>query len=111
MAPNGRLAHAPARDQRSPFTDAVAAACTQADMLLTLVTLDPSFGGAHLATWATDAVTVVTAGRSSWTKINCVGETIRLSGARLVSAVLMGADKATRVWAWSPRSTPVMPRP
>ena len=39
------------------------------------------------------AVAVVTAGRSSWTKINAVGEMIRLAGTRLVSAVLVGADK------------------
>ena len=94
VAPTGPLARAPALDQRSRFADAVAAACAEADMLLTLVTLDPSFGGEHLPTWATDAVAFVTAGRSSWTKINAVGEMIRLSGTRLVSAVLIGADKS-----------------
>jgi hypothetical protein len=36
---------------------------------------------------------MVTAGQSSWTKINAVGEMIRLAGMRLVSAVLVGADK------------------
>ena len=30
-----------------------------ADLLLTLVTLDPALGGDHLATWATNAVVVV----------------------------------------------------
>jgi hypothetical protein len=62
-------------------------------MLLTLLTLDPSFGGEHLQTWAANAVVVVTAGRSSWTRINAVGELIRLSGTRLAFAVLIGADK------------------
>jgi capsular polysaccharide biosynthesis protein len=71
----------------------LAAACASADVLLTLITLDPSVGGDHLATWAADAVVVVTAGRSSWTKTHAVGEMIRLAGARLVSAVLVGADK------------------
>ena len=71
----------------------LAAACASADLLLTLITLDPSVGGEHLATWAADAVVVVTAGRSSWTKIHAVGEMIRLAGTRLVSAVLVGADK------------------
>ena len=56
-------------------------------------TLDPSFGGEHLATWATSAVVVVTAGRSSWTRIHAVGEMIRLAGTSLISAVLVGADK------------------
>jgi capsular polysaccharide biosynthesis protein len=71
----------------------LAAACASADLLLTLITLDPSVGGDHLATWAADAVVMVTAGRSSWTKIHAVGEMIRLAGTRLVSAVLVGADK------------------
>jgi hypothetical protein len=83
----------PARDQYSLFSREVAAACESADLLLTLVTLDPSVGGEHLPTWAADAVVIVTAGRSTWTKINAVGEMVRLSGTRLVSAVLVGADR------------------
>jgi len=70
----------------------VTAAYARANLLLTLATLDVSFGGDHLATWATDAVAVITAGRSSWTTISAVGEMARLSGTRLVSAVLIGAD-------------------
>jgi hypothetical protein len=79
--------------QRSSFTEAVVAACASANLVLTLATLDPALGGEHLATWATDAVAMVTAGRSSWTRIQAVGEMVRLSGMRLVSAVLVGADK------------------
>jgi hypothetical protein len=71
----------------------VAAACASADVLLTLTTLDPSLPSDHLLTWAADAVVVVTAGQSSWTKIHAVGEMIRLAGTRLLSAVLVGADK------------------
>jgi capsular polysaccharide biosynthesis protein len=71
----------------------LAAACASADLLLTLVALDPSLGAEHLATWATDAVVLVTAGRSSWTRIQAVGEMIRLAGTRLVAGVLVGADK------------------
>jgi len=74
-------------------TGELAAACASADLLLTLITLDPSVGGEHLATWASEAVVVVTAGRSSWTKIHAVGEMIRLAGTRLVSTVLVGGDK------------------
>jgi capsular polysaccharide biosynthesis protein len=76
------------------FAGELDAACASADLLLTLITLDPSVGGEHLASWAADAVVVVTAGRSSWTKIQAVGELIRLAGTRLDSAVLVGADKA-----------------
>jgi capsular polysaccharide biosynthesis protein len=93
LLPVGPLDRGSAQAQRSPFTEAVAEACASADLMLTLVTLDPSLGGEHLATWATDAVAVVTAGRSSWTKIHGVGEMVRLSGTRLVSAVLVGADR------------------
>ena len=70
----------------------LAAACASADSLLTLVTLDPVSGGSHLASWANEAVAVVTAGRSSATRIRAVGEMIRLAGTRLVSVVLLKAD-------------------
>ena len=69
------------------------AACASADLLLTLATLDPAFGGEHLVTWATDAVAMVTAGRSSAVRIHAVGEMTKLSGTRLISAVVLGADK------------------
>ena len=72
---------------------ALATAYASADILLTLASLDPSVAGDHLRTWAADAVVIVTAGRSSWTKIHAVGELVRLAGTRLVSAVLLGADK------------------
>ena len=73
--------------------DALAASDISADVLLTLVTLDPALGGDHLATWATNAVVVVSAGQSSAERIHGVGEMIRLAGMRLDSAVLIGADK------------------
>ena len=71
----------------------LAAACASADLLLTTVTLDPSLGGDHLATWSTDVVVMVTAGRSVAAKIRATGEMIRLAGTRLSSAVLLDADK------------------
>lgn len=80
-------------EARPTHDDQFAAVCASADVLLTLTTLDPSLPSDHLQTWAADAVVVVTAGRSSWTKIHAVGEMIRLAGTRLVSAVLVGADK------------------
>jgi len=93
IAPTGPLAAGFARAHRSAFTDLVVAACARADVLLTLVTLDASVGADHLATWAADAVAVVTAGRSSRAKIDAAGEMVRLSGTRLISAVLIGAEK------------------
>jgi hypothetical protein len=85
------------------------AACESADLLLTLARLDPSTGGDHLATWASDAVVMVTAGRSSWTKIHAAGEMIRLAGMRLASAVLVGADKTDETLGVT--STPTPPAP
>lgn len=92
IAPVGpfSLSAAPAQTE-SPGQ--LAQACASADVLLTLTTLDPSLASDHLRTWAQDAVVVVTAGRSSWTKIHAVGELVRLAGTRLVFAVLVGADK------------------
>ncbi len=72
----------------------IAAACATADLLLSTVTLDPSLGGDHLATWSTDVVVVVTAGRSVAAKIRATGEMIKLAGTRLSSAVLLDADRS-----------------
>jgi capsular polysaccharide biosynthesis protein len=74
--------------------EALVTACSSADILLTLATLDPAFGGDHLGTWATNAVAVVTAGESTAEKIHGVGEMVRLAGTRLDSVVLTGADKS-----------------
>jgi hypothetical protein len=89
----------PVRDGGSPTVwappnDAVVTAYSTADLLLTLVTLDPAVGGDHLATWASEAIVVVTAGSSSAEKVHSVGEMIRLAGTRLDSAILLGADRS-----------------
>lgn len=93
IAPTGPIGHAPAGTRNSEFTAAVDSACASADLLLTLATVI-SLGAEHLASWAGRAVVLVTAGRSSWTRIHAVGEMIRLSGISLVSAVLVGADRS-----------------
>jgi capsular polysaccharide biosynthesis protein len=68
-------------------------ACRSADLVVTVIELDPATGGEHLATWATSAVAVVTAGRTHGQKAYAVGEMLRLSGVDVVSAVLVDADK------------------
>ena len=93
-APAGPLDHGtlpPATAE--PEQDLLAETCAAAEVLLTLAALDPAYGGQHLSTWAGDAVALVTAGKSSAVRINAVGEMIRLAGTRLVSAVLIGADR------------------
>ena len=92
VVPAGPVHRASPLAQPEPGAAALAAAFASADLLLTLVTLDPSLGAEHLATWAADAVVVVTAGRSSWERLRGVGEMIRLAGTRLVCAVLIGTD-------------------
>ena len=72
---------------------ALVEATNSADVLLTLASLDPAVGSEYLATWATDAVGMVTAGESSEERIRGVREMIRLAGTRLDSVVLVGADK------------------
>jgi capsular polysaccharide biosynthesis protein len=79
--------------QDTPAGEELLAACASADRLLSLSILDPAFGAEHLATWATDVVVMVTAGRSSAATIHAVGEMIRLAGTRLVSVILIGADE------------------
>lgn len=92
LVPIGPWHRASVPDRPAPDKELVDG-CASADLLLTLVTLDPAVGAEHLATWAADAVVMVTAGRSSWTRIHVAAEMIRLAGTRLVSAVLVGADK------------------
>ena len=65
----------------------------EADVLLTLVSLDPALGADHMRTWAGDTVVMVTPGRSSWLRIHAVGELVRLARIPLVSAILAGADQ------------------
>jgi capsular polysaccharide biosynthesis protein len=107
--PSGLAAADPASEPTAP--PELAAAFSEADLLLTLVSLEPSFGGDHLSTWATDAVAVIAAGRSSSTKIHAVGEMNRLAGTRLVSAVLVGADKADESLGVTSPPSPSPPAP
>ena len=93
IAPAGPLGGDDVPAVLTPPDEAVVAACSSADLLLTLVTLDPATGGEHLATWASEAIAVVTAGRSSAEKVHSAGELIRLAGTRFNSAILLGADR------------------
>lgn len=72
--------------------EGLAAGCASADLLLTLASIDPAVGAEHLTTWAADAVAVVTAGRSPAARLVAVGEALRLAGARIAPAILLGAD-------------------
>jgi capsular polysaccharide biosynthesis protein len=94
IAPVGPLQRGRRPAQLAEPDPELVAACASADLLLTLVVLDPALGGDYLATWGSDVVVTVTAGRSSATRIQAVGDMVRLAGAESVSAVLIGADKS-----------------
>jgi capsular polysaccharide biosynthesis protein len=91
VAPGGPLRRSgvPVR----PVDPDLAATCRSSDVLITLLTLEPGTGAEHLPTWATDVVVAVTAGRSSGARLYAVGELVRLSHPRSVSAVLTNADR------------------
>jgi len=109
VAPVGPVRCASSQAQSAPNGDALAAAYASADLLLTLVSLDPLLGAEHLPTWATDAVVVVTAGRSSWRTLHAVSEMIRLAGTRLMSAVLIGADTSDESLGTTRPPSPLAP--
>jgi capsular polysaccharide biosynthesis protein len=92
-APVGPLPSIASPTASGPVRDEMVASYGSADLLLTLATLDPALGGDYLATWATNAVVMVSAGRSSAERIHAVGELIRMAGLRLDSVVLIEADK------------------
>lgn len=74
--------------------EALVAASRSADVLLTLATLAPAFGSEYLATWATDAVVMVTAGQASEERIRGVRAMLQFAEIRLDSVVLAEADKS-----------------
>lgn len=93
FVPTGPLSRTAAGVQLAPPSEALASAYASADLLLTLVSVDPAIGADHLRTWASEVVAVVTAGQSSVTRVQAVGEMIRLAAIPFASAVLIGADK------------------
>jgi hypothetical protein len=94
ILPVGPVQQAAPTARSAPSDGPLASLYARADVLLTLVNLDPAVGAEHLRTWATDAVPVVSAGQSSWVRIHSVGEMVRLAQLSLAPAVLIGADKS-----------------
>ena len=94
IAPVGPLRGASDLAGQAPVSERLADACAAADVVLSLITLDPAFGGDHLATWAANAVAVVTAGQSTATRIRAVGEMLSVAGTHLDSVVVLDADRS-----------------
>lgn len=93
IAPVGPLRPVSAPGDQMQVSGPLADACAAADLILSLVSLDPAVGGDYLATWATKAVVVVTAGESTATRVRAVGEMVRLAGAHLDSVIVLDADR------------------
>ena len=91
VAPVGPLGNPPLGSAQ--VMQGLAETCAHADLILSVVTLNPAFGSDYLRTWATDAVVVVTAGQSTATRLNAAGEMIRLAGTRLASVVVLDAER------------------
>jgi capsular polysaccharide biosynthesis protein len=89
---SGPQPHPADEDTGLPAKELIAAH-KSADLLLTLAVLDPAIGAEHLASWTGRVVTLITAGQSSATRIQALGEMIRLAGLPLTAGVLIGADK------------------
>jgi capsular polysaccharide biosynthesis protein len=112
VAPTGPVPFGASPAVPAPADDALVTACSSADLLLILSTLDPALGGDYLGTWATNAVAVVTAGQASAEKLYGIGEMIRLSGTNLDSVVLIGADKSDEsLGVFDPEDQPALVRP
>ena len=94
LAPPGPLGGQSAGHLAGPAAETdITAAYRRADILITLAVADPVKSADYLSTWGTGSVVLVTAGRSSASKIHATAEMVRLAGLRIVSAVLVRSDR------------------
>jgi capsular polysaccharide biosynthesis protein len=108
VLPSGPMrASSGSAQQLAPPSDSLLSACRQADLLITIAELDPALGGDHLATWATDAVALFTAGRTHGGRAYAVGEMLRLADLR-VTGVVIGADKTDESLGYPPADASVI---
>lgn len=64
----------------------------EADVVLSMATLDPGLGAWHLSDWASVAVVVVTVGRSSEDVLRSACRMLRAASLEVHSVILVGAD-------------------
>jgi hypothetical protein len=62
------------------------------DVLITFANVDPASGAEHLRTWSTQAIAIVTAGKSTGMKISSIANMLRLANVPLAYGVLLEAD-------------------
>jgi hypothetical protein len=63
-----------------------------ADTLLVLASLDPAFGGEHLASWVVDAVVVLSEPGVSLARMDISRQMLHQAGISLRSVILLGSD-------------------
>jgi capsular polysaccharide biosynthesis protein len=64
----------------------------ETEVVLALVTLDPAYGARHLIGQVTDAVAVVSVGRSKEARVQSVAEMLEAAGIILRTAIVVGSD-------------------
>jgi hypothetical protein len=65
---------------------------SESDLVVVVAALNPAKGAEHLREWASDAVVLVTAGRSNATTLESNAAMIRAAGLHLRSVVLIDCD-------------------
>jgi capsular polysaccharide biosynthesis protein len=80
-----------ALDSATPAAEDVSSHGT--DAVLVLANADPAYGADHIHAWARTAVVMLTAGKSSYTRIRTAGQLLRQAGITVKEAILVGADK------------------
>jgi hypothetical protein len=91
-------------DGESPRAHRLEQVRKDAAVVLVLASLDPSLGADHLVEWATTAVALVTAGRSTATALRSTRQMLSAAGVELDSAILIGAGKDDETAGVSGRS-------
>lgn len=81
------------RRSRHHLDEATLTAWDEADVVLTLAPLDLDGGADELATWSTDVVLLVTAGRTGAERLRSLADLVRTAGLELRAALLCGTDR------------------
>ena len=66
------------------------------DSVLVFATLDPAFGAGHIASWATEAVVMVGAGKAPADQVVAAGQMLRHAGIKARAAFVVGAESDDR---------------
>jgi len=78
---------------QDPGSVAAAPLLRDADAVVVLASLSPSFGAGHLVDWVGTSVVMVRAGKANSVLIEAVGEMLREAGLAPKSAIMFGCDK------------------